>query len=127
MERNEAGPWIFVFGGDQARLAVDCPWRILAGGRIALAQEDHGHQFGHPAPVDGTVEGGRLLSGKPVTAVSTRQDTADLAIAFGGLEALELFNSSSGFEGWNISASDGLWVIALGGGQVAIFPEPTSK
>ncbi len=103
LERNEAGSWVFTFGDGEAGLVVDCPWRIVAEGRIALAREDHGRQFGLPAPIDGVAVGERLLSGKPVTAVSVRRDTADLAIMFGGHAVLELFNASSGYESWNIS------------------------
>ncbi len=124
---DEAETWTFTFGDGQAGLVVSCPWRILAAGRIALAHQDHGHQFGLPAPVDGIVEGERLLSGKPVTAVLVHQDTADLTITFGGLTALEPFNNSSGYEGWNVGASDGFQAFALGGGGVEIFPERPPK
>jgi hypothetical protein len=76
--------------------------------------------------VDGIIEGERLLSGKPVTAVLVRRDTADLNITF-GRATLELFNNSSGYEGWNLGTSDGLQVFALGGGEIEVFLERRLK
>jgi hypothetical protein len=36
---------------------------------------------------------------------------------------LEVLNMSSGYEGWEIGAN-GMKVIAMGGGQLAIFRDP---
>jgi hypothetical protein len=44
-------PWLFSFSRG-ARLTVECPWRIIAEGHIAVSSEDHGQQYGLPAPID---------------------------------------------------------------------------
>lgn len=55
--------WIFVFAGEIA-IVTESPWRFLTANAIAVASDDHGHQFGLPAPVDAAE---RVLA-----AVSTR-------------------------------------------------------
>ena len=118
---DETEIWTFSFSGNPAVFQVYCPWRVVAEGRIAIAHGDHGQRFGLPAPVDAGAECARLLSGRPVAAVVVRPDTADLAIIFGGGTRLEAFNDSFGFESWQVDAADGFQVIALGGGEVAIW------
>jgi hypothetical protein len=124
VERREYD-WVFGFA-DNAWLNVSSPWRILVDGRIAFAGSDDGQKFGLPAPKDGEEETHRLLGRKAIQQVLVRADTGDLSIAFVGHTFLEVINMSSGFEGWDLGAA-GLRVIALGGGELAVFVgEPKS-
>ena len=50
-----------------------------------------------------------------------RADTADLTIAFRPGISLEIWNNSSGYEGWDLHDARGFLVVALGGGQLAIW------
>ena len=43
--------WAFVFDKG-CSLTVECPWRIIANGRIAVAHNDHHQKFGHSQPID---------------------------------------------------------------------------
>ena len=43
--------WFFVFA-DDISIVTESPWRFLDQDRIIITSEDHGHQFGLPAPVD---------------------------------------------------------------------------
>jgi hypothetical protein len=64
-----------------------------------------------------------LLQGQKVSAVELDEQTADLRIVFGERIRLDLFNQSSGYEGWEACLPDNgneIAVIALGGGGVAI-------
>lgn len=100
------------------------PWRIVAGGRIAFASEDDGQQFGLPAPLDGEVIANGLIGSRRVTGFRVDRETLDLSLRFEGAVRLDAFSNSCGYEGWHIhlSPQDGdLSVIALGGGEVAIF------
>jgi hypothetical protein len=126
IERSESGIWSFRFS-ERARLTVECSWRILADGRIAFGDGDHAHQFGLPAPLDGAAEARRLFGNRPVTAVSTRKDTGDLAIAFPGETVLEVINLSSGYEGWQLAADDGFLVVARGGGELVVWKAGRSQ
>jgi hypothetical protein len=122
IERREADWAANLDGGGSISLGV--PWRIVAAGRIAFADQDDGHQFGLPAPLDGQAEANRLLAGKAITKVSVDAETADLSIHFDGEVRLDAFNHSAGYEGWQINLPPergGMWVIALGGGSLSIF------
>jgi hypothetical protein len=116
--RFGAESWRFEFEG-RTTLDVSCPWRILAKGRIALGNIDHEQQFGLPKSVDAKQEAERLLV-TPITEVTLRDQTADLILDLGQGTSLEVFNSSSGYEGWECS-STGLLAIAMGGGELSVF------
>lgn len=112
--------WVFQFA-DSGALRTECPWRIVIGGKIALTESDHAQQFGLPAPIDGEVESKRLIAGKSIIGVTIRDGVGDISIAFDNGTVLEVWNSSSGYEGWGITVASGLSVIAMGGGELAIW------
>ena len=101
--------WGFTFSGD-LNLRVDCLWRLLVSGRVAVTSEDHGHQFGLPAPVDCVSELRRRLGGLPVTAASVRAGTVDVSLGFGDGGTLEVISTSAGYEAWVLSGRDLLMV-----------------
>lgn len=107
--------WFFRFDNDVV-IGTETYWRVLANGRIAVAECDHGHQFGLPAPVDAAREARRRLNG-PVTSASVDERTGDLRVSFADQAALELFNTSAGYEGWHLTSATGEFV-AVGGGEV---------
>jgi hypothetical protein len=98
VERGEYD-WTFRFT-ESAFVHVECAWRILLDDSIAFGGGDHGQKFGLPAPLDGPTESHRWLRGKQIQGVRIRADTADLSIDFSGRAALEILNTSSGYEGW---------------------------
>lgn len=111
--------WVFTFADD---VAVVCPclWRIIERGRIVLTSNDHGQQFGLPAPIDGAEEGKKRLAEKRITVVSIRRETGDLAITFSEETVLEILTDSAGYEGWEFSAP-GLQVVVIGGGELRVW------
>jgi hypothetical protein len=111
--------WRFEFEG-RTTLDVRCPWRIVADGRVALGNSDHGRQFGLPKPLDGKQEAERLLVAS-VAKVSLREQTGDLILELEQSTSLEIFNSSSGYEGWECSSTDGLLAVAMGGGGISVW------
>ncbi|MCP8892230.1 hypothetical protein [Sphingomonas faeni] len=119
--RREAD-WVITASGGGS-IALPIPWRIVANGRIAFANEDDGQQFGLPSPVDGEAKANELIGERSITSLSIDRQTADLMIYFGDEIRLDTFSNSSGYEGWHISLAPehgGISVIALGGGDVAI-------
>lgn len=117
--RFNTASWKFDFEGKTA-LQVYCPWRIVSAAGIVLGNADHEQQFGLSKPVDAREEAQRLLNAK-ATKVTVRARTADLLVEFENGSCLEVFNSSSGYEGWECSDKDGLLVVALGGGELATW------
>jgi hypothetical protein len=97
-------------------LDVRCPWRILSTAGIALGNVDHEQHFGLPAPIDAQQEAQKLLADRVVKA-TVREKTADLILEVERGSCLEVFNSSSGYEGWECSSKDGLLAVARGGGE----------
>jgi hypothetical protein len=119
--RREAD-WEFDFG-DRFSIAVSVPWRVVTADGIAHGYDDDGQWFGLPQPVNGEARTNELLQGQKVSSVELDEQTADLRVVFGERIRLDLFNQSSGYEGWQASLPDNgneISVIALGGGGVAI-------
>jgi hypothetical protein len=117
--------WSLSFGS--AGLNIGCPWRIVSGDRITLGGSDHGQKFGLPRPVDVQNEALRLLGGKPVEGANIDETTADLRISFADGVRVDVFNDSSGYEGWTFGDQRGLKLVAQGGGQVAIWKPLETK
>ena len=111
--------WRFEFERETT-LDVRCPWRIIAKGGVALGYADHGQQFGLPRPIDGVDEAKRLLSGT-IVRVSITDLTADIRLQFSDDAVLDVFNSSSGYEGWECTSNNGVLAIAVGGGKLQIY------
>ena len=118
-DRGE-GSWRFEFDNGSG-LDLSCAWRIVIHDCIALGYRDHGHKFGLPAPVDAVADARKLLTG-PVRRVIVREATADVDLEFESGACLEVFNSSSGYEGWECWAKNGMLVVAVGGGKLVVFP-----
>jgi hypothetical protein len=119
LESPVATVWDFQFSG--AHLNVGVPWRILDGEAIRLGSCDHEQKFGLPVPVNALKVVIEYLGGKMIERVLLAQITADLELGFEGGFVLNIFNHSSGYEGWNLSSDKGPQIIALGGGDIAIF------
>ncbi len=112
--------WFFGFGTGVS-LATESPWRLIEQGRIVVSSEDHGHQFGLPAPVDAAREALSRAAGRTVEAVSVNSDSGDLMVQFPERAYLQLLQLSSGYESWRLSV-DGSESICMGGGDIAHFP-----
>ena len=111
--------------GDQFTMAFRVPWRIVANGRVAFGDEDDGQQFGLSAPLDGEERAASELGERFVEALHIDEETGDLRIEFDGSTRIDVFNQSSGYEGWDAyyTARGERWgVIALGGGELVIVP-----
>jgi|GEM_PF-1249359 len=118
VELYAPGSWTFNFEG-RLRLNVQCPWRIVSDRGIALGSEDDGQQFGLPAPVKGETVALQLLAATALMQVLITEKTGDIVFEFDSGIRLEVFNNSSGYEGWNCGTTSGLEVIGMGGGTTA--------
>ena len=101
--------WEFVFS-DGVRLQVECLWRLVVSGRLVITSEDHGHQFGLPAPVDCLDELRRHVIGASVEDVKVRAGTIDITLGLGSGRILEVIPTSAGYEAWQVSAPGVLMV-----------------
>ena len=116
---EECHEWVFSFEHPLA-LRVASPWRIRDGdGRIALGWLDHGHRFGLPSPVNGEARALSLLGGSTIIAAEADDASGDLSVRTEGGAELQLFNASSGYEGWQLCGEGGRTIVAIGGGGTA--------
>ena len=117
---SEPSMWFFSFGGSLG-ISVECPWRLLEHGQIAVSYADHRQQFGLPAPVDAAALASSLLAGSVIRRVEVREGVADLFIDFDEGRRLEIVPFSSGYESWQVSAPTGKQIIAQGGGRLSAW------
>jgi len=95
--------WEFVFS-DRICLQVGCLWRLVVSSRLVITSEDHGHQFGLPAPVDCLGELRQQIIGAVVEDVQVRGGTVDITLGFGSGRVLEVISTSAGYESWQVNA-----------------------
>lgn len=101
----------FIGLGDKCGVTIETPWRIIANGRIAVTNTDHGQRFGLPQPVDVPSEAMKVLDGHKIVDVRIDEETSDLHIFFEHNKRIDILNNSSGYECWQLSSADGeLWV-----------------
>ena len=87
----------------------------------AVAGADHGLRFGLKRPVDAAARAMELLRGRPIVALSGDSLSGDLIVDFGDGRLLQVFNGSSGHEGWTLAGESGRLLVGLGGGGIAIW------
>jgi hypothetical protein len=115
--------WVFSFENAGA-VTCACPWRIICDDHIALANIDDGQLFGLKVPVNAPAKAKELFAGKKVVSVQAAPKSADLTVSFERETILELFNHSSGYEGWQATAQNGsasYFLVAMGGGRLAMW------
>ena len=119
VEHSAPGEFLFHFGA--AGLRLSCAWRLRQDGRIILAHADHGQRFGLPAPVDVPAAALAHLAGRVIVGGRIEDHVGDIILEFSEGCRLEVFNDSSGYEGWSMTAPDGTQLIAASGGEVSSY------
>jgi len=110
--------------GDACGIVGHVPWRLVEAGYIALTNADDGQKFGLPEPVDAETRANALLNRATIDRVQADPVTADLSLWFSNGLRLDLFNHSTGYEGWEAWLQDddrSVSVIAMGGGGFSII------
>src|SRR5262245_30578611 len=113
---RETDAWMFTFSGG-CTLRVATPWRLVSQDHIVVGHRDDGHLFGLKKPVDARE---RVAAGVAEQEVNEAliSSFGDLELHFGSSSTLQVFNSSSGYEGWQLYGPGERYVVALGGGGV---------
>ncbi len=104
--------WVFQFG--IANLNVESEWRAILKGRIALSNQDDGHQFGLRAPVCVAAELNDVLVGRTIEQATIAPETSDLILRLNGDIRLEVVSISAGYEAWQLNLPDSC-IIGHGG------------
>ena len=103
-----------VFGFNSASLTVETLWRMITAGEIAFSDQDHGHQFGLPEPMDVEARARAMLVGQYLAKSQVGHDTSDLLISFASGPRLEIISASAGYEAWQLYGS-GHALVGRGG------------
>ena len=111
-KRNEHD-WMFEFGG--AHVVAHAPWRLVGPECLLTTSYDHGQWYGLPAPINVEDRANAVLEGLVVSEVSADEVTGDLRVSFSNGMQLEIWNNSSGHEGW-LASIEGRSIVALGSG-----------
>jgi hypothetical protein len=126
---KENNAWFFTFecGGG---VSTEQAWRVLTSEGIVATSDDHGHQFGLPAPVDAPKRAKETIGANKVSTYCFSKGSSDLLIDFEGGAQLQLLNLSCGYESWH-AVNDGVHVICMGGGNLStydekVLPHPTN-
>jgi hypothetical protein len=114
--------WAFSFerGGS---LGVESLWRLVSPDGIVITSTDHSQQFGMTAPVDAADVLSKAISDAVISSVTLAEGTSDLFLHFSSLHVLQIFNTSCGYESWQLVDPSGVHLIAQGGGQLAQYKD----
>jgi hypothetical protein len=116
---DEIVEWMFAFG--DCRLNVGGTWRLVHGGRIAVAELDHGQWFGLGHPLDARQRVIDAVAAAVVVDAAFDAVTGDLRVEFPNGTRLEVLTNSAGFECWTLIAPEGTYYVGTGGGEVVVF------
>ena len=119
VERWEALPCVVKLSGGY-RVQIECIWRLLSNGDLALTSEDNGQRFGHKNPIDAISELSKHLVGCSLSTVEVAPGTADLILGF-GQHTLQAISNSSGYEAWQVEGPQNIVAVGQGGGNVAVW------
>jgi hypothetical protein len=112
--------WTWFFRLDDGSvIATESTWRIVTPGGVVVTSEDHGQQFGLPAPLDAVGVARKEIGGLPVTGCNLDARTGDLNLEFGSV-TLQFLCLSGGYESWR--TTHGMQdLVCTGGGKVIEF------
>ena len=74
-----------------------------------------------PAPIDAEAECRTLIGSVAVQSAEVRAESRDLILEFGKGLRLELVPLSSGYESWQVAGPRRLQIVAMGGGELAVW------
>ena len=119
VRRRDDGSWLVTLA-DGYRIQIECLWRLLSAGKLALTSRDDGQLFGRKEPVLAISELAIKLIGSVVDTVQVATGTADLTLHFHE-QILQLISDSSGYEAWQVEGPAGTVAVGQGGGNVAVL------
>lgn len=110
--------WVFVFT-DGISLRVGSPWRASSNEGIEVGSNDLLQTFGLSTPLDIPMNMLDMVGGKAISSAATNQ-LGDLKIEFDGALVIEVFNGSSGYEGWQLAIPGQQTIVGMGGGGIQV-------
>lgn len=122
----EGGCWRFVFE-QWEYIQTYCLWRIVRDNRLILTSDDHGQQFGLPAPIDAGCKAMEAFASASVRAVVLREAMGDMLIEFEQGLRLEIISNSAGYEAWEVRGPGRVCFVAGSSGQIHTWIHPVGQ
>ena len=119
---SEHAEGCFSFEIGKGGLNTGCTWRVIADGRLVVANRDHKQMFGLKAPYDACAAVMEFLGERKILAADLDPKIGDITITFEGNRRLEVINDSAGYEGWTLMRPDKYTLVATSGGEVSGYP-----
>lgn len=113
--------WFFDFDSGGS-ITTESTWRLVTVEGIKATSEDHGHQFGLPAPLDAIDVLKKAIGQQTITQYKLDPITGDLLLIFDTKCELQFLNLSSGYESWHI-VHGAQEIICMGGGKLHVLEE----
>ncbi len=110
--------WQFLFA-DEIHATSTGFWRLLKSNRIEFVSLDNGNQFGLPQSPDLIEKVTNLLTGKKLTELKVKKETADLTLTISEDIIIQIFIASSGYETYSFSI-DNRKYLGLGSGNIGV-------
>jgi len=111
--------WFFDFDGEGS-ITTESTGRLITVDGIIATSEDHGHQFGLPAPKDVIDIAKKTIGQHTIKQCDLDPRTGDLSLHFEDNYELQFLNLSSGYESWHI-VHGAHEIICMGGGKLHEF------
>ncbi|CAM2768335.1 hypothetical protein PASE110613_00005 [Paenibacillus sediminis] len=113
-EINSLNP-IIIFDDATKFLTIECPWRLTYNQEVLVGFYEYNHE---QTKQECTKKFENYLIGKRLKDIILKDKIADITLIFEGNLVLDLFHTSSLFEGWQISGENGFLLISLPGGRL---------
>ncbi|WP_298336333.1 hypothetical protein [uncultured Erythrobacter sp.] len=111
---RDTSQWSVLIGQDFVITTLS--WRLIGAKSIIVTDEDDGHKFGLPEPVDAKVQANDALNGYVISRLDIDRKTGDLSIQVGDGLIFQIVSSSSGYEIWQVYRKGEFFGVVGSGG-----------
>ena len=111
--------WFFTFD-DSGSITTESTWRLITVEGIKATSDDHGQQFGLPAPFDVIDVAKKTIGQHTIKQYNIDPRTSDLSLHFEDNCVIQFLNLSSGYESWHV-VHGAHEIICMGGGTLHEF------
>ncbi|RED66129.1 hypothetical protein [Cohnella lupini] len=96
-------------------LVIESAWRLTKDQEILIGYYEYNHEQTKQLCINNFKE---YLIGKRILNIDLNEIIGDISIKFEGDLKLELFHTSSMFEGWQLYGENGFLLLSLPGGRI---------
>lgn len=114
--RRDESQWSIIVGS--AFMITTYSWRLIGAKSIIVTNEDDGHQFGLPEPIDAETKANQALAASSIAEFNLDGRTGDCKFRCRNAVALEVLTMSRGYETWQVYRQGEFFGAVANGGLV---------